>query len=282
MAETRTYYDQPGSSTPSLTRIPLNGDVTRVEQVRDYTGTNPNWITTMDAAHDPWGRPTAVTDGNGRTTTTTYSQTLGLTTATTVTPPTGSAFAIDTALDPAFGVPLTVTDANDKVTTAQYDSLGRLVKVWRANRSTSLTPDVAYAYSLDGGTTAAYVATTRLGPDGQQITSYEILDGFLRTRQTQRPTADGGAPSPTPSTTSTAARPRCRRSTTPARRARPASPTGPTPPSATSTATPTTASAGSSPTSCGAPTPSSRRSRPATTATVPRSTRRWAAPTPRR
>ncbi|NUT21771.1 MAG: hypothetical protein HOV77_21565 [Hamadaea sp.] len=192
VADTRYYYDQPSISSPSLTQTPYAGDVTRTEKAKSYTGSTANWITTADTVYDKWGRPTDISDGLGRPTHTSYIETLGLTTTKTVTPPTGSTYAVTTDLLPEFGVPLKVTDANGKVTTAQYDSLGRLVKVWWENRSTSVTPNVEYAYSLTGTSAAPYVTTKTLGPDGQQITSHQILDGWLRTRQTQQPTADGG------------------------------------------------------------------------------------------
>ena len=61
-----------------------------------------------------------------------------------------------------------------------------------AGHPTSGTADTEYAYTLAGTSAAPSVTTKALGPDGQQITSYQILDGLLRTRQTQTPTATGG------------------------------------------------------------------------------------------
>jgi YD repeat-containing protein len=79
-----------------------------------------------------------------------------------------------------------VVDVNGKTTTGQYDPLGRLIKVWKANRPTTATPDAQYTYTLSD-TAANSVQTQKLGPAGQQITSYTIYDGRIRARQTQTP-----------------------------------------------------------------------------------------------
>jgi len=179
-------YDQPAAANPDEYLAPTKGDVTRTRQVLD-----PNWgyITTSEAEFDQFGRPTKVKDALGNPTTTAYTQTNGQTTQITVTNALGH--QATSVLNAPRGLPVTVTDANGKVTTAQYDRLGRLLKVWKPGHLTSGTPDAEYAYTLTptGSTTPTYVTSKILGPDGSQVTSYEIFDGLLRTRETQTPVA---------------------------------------------------------------------------------------------
>ncbi len=123
-----------------------------------------------------------------RTTTTVYSENADrLTTTVTVTNPAGHTST--SSFDVTRAVPLTVTDANSKVTTGTYDAVGRLLSVTRPGNTTG-TPDVEYAYTLSK-TAPSWVRTRALGPNGNQITSYEIYDGLLQHRQTQATSADG-------------------------------------------------------------------------------------------
>ena len=189
VADARFYYDQPGSPLPSLTALPIVGDVTRTEVAKGYTGATPNWIPGGDTVYDGWGRATTTVDPLGKSTTASYTQTNGLTTSMVVTYPLGHQVATTFAV--GRGVPVTVTDPNAKMTTASYDALGRLLKVWKPGHLTSGTPDVEYAYGMTK-TAPPFVSTKALGPAGQQITSYELFDGLLRARQSQTPTANGG------------------------------------------------------------------------------------------
>lgn len=185
---TRTYYD--GSTT--LGAAPSVGLATKSTVLADFTGTTANWAPASETGYDALGRVTSVKDALSRQSTTAYTPSGGgPVTQVVVTNPASQ--ATTTTLDPAWGLPLTQTDPNSKTTTAEYDGLGRLVKVWLPGRSTSLTPNAQYTYQIQ---TAApsYVATATLGPSGAQNTSYEIYDGLLRLRQTQSPApvANGG------------------------------------------------------------------------------------------
>jgi YD repeat-containing protein len=93
-------------------------------------------------------------------------------------------------LDTRRGIPLTVTDPNGKVTTASYDSLGRLLKVWRPGHLTSGTPDQEFQYTLQQAA-PSFLRSRVMGPNGNQIDSYEIYDGLLRSRQTQATAPSG-------------------------------------------------------------------------------------------
>ena len=189
LADTRYYHDQPGATNPALSALPVIGDVTRTEEADKYTGSTPHWITTGEATYDRWGRPTAVTDALGRTTTTTYTHGAnGLLASYTTTNP--ALHQTTTTVDPAWGLPTTETDPNGKVTTAAYDALGRLTKVWLPGRPTNGTGNQEYVYSVTK-TAPTFVQSKVLGPNGNQISSFDIYDGLLRLRQTQTTAPDG-------------------------------------------------------------------------------------------
>ncbi|WP_460708341.1 hypothetical protein, partial [Myceligenerans halotolerans] len=87
-----------------------------------------------------------------------------------------------------------MTDPNGKVTTAEYDNLGRLLKVWQPDRDTGLSPTVSYEYTVRAGGISA-VLTSVLGADGSRRHESSVLyDGLARPIQTQRESADPGAP----------------------------------------------------------------------------------------
>jgi YD repeat-containing protein len=59
--------------------------------------------------------------------------------------------------------------------------------VWLPGRDPATqTPDAEYVYTVSDAA-PSNVASKRLGPTGNQITSYQIYDGLLRVRQTQTP-----------------------------------------------------------------------------------------------
>lgn len=189
LGDTRYYYDQPGATNPALAALPVVGDVTRTEQADKYNGSAPNWITTAEAIYDQWGRPATGKDALGRATTTSYTHaSTGLLTSFTVTNP--ALHETTVVVDPALGVSKSTTDPNGKTTTATYDALGRLTKVWLPGRSTSDPGNQEYSYSLTKSA-PSYVQSKILGPNNNQISSFEIYDGLLRLRQTQATAPDG-------------------------------------------------------------------------------------------
>lgn len=87
-----------------------------------------------------------------------------------------------------------ITDPNNKITETEYDSLGRLTKVWLPNRSRALskTPNYVYDYKVTSAA-MSWVSTSTLKGDGSGYnTSYTFYDSLLRTRQIQSPTPQGG------------------------------------------------------------------------------------------
>ncbi len=186
VAQTRYRYDDAPFGEP-----PTRGNVTTTEQVKKYTGTAPEWIMTSAAGYDTFGRVSSVEDALNRPTTTEYDEPNGVTTEVRVIAPQTGAYShmTTTTLDPTRGQPTEIEDENLKVTTGDYDALGRLLKVTRPGNTTN-TPDTAYDYSItkDG---PSWIRTRELGPNGNQINSYEIFDGLLRPRQTQETAPDG-------------------------------------------------------------------------------------------
>ena len=185
LAESRTFYD--GSTT--LGAAPTVGLATKSQTL---VSTGPDAWASSEAGFDSNGRAISSVDARGKTTTTAYSPAAGgPVLQVTVTNPLGH---VNTStLDGHRGLPVSTTDANGRVTTARYDALGRLIKVWRPGTSTTGTPDLEYGYTLSN-TSANVITTTRRGPTGNQIRSYQLFDGRLRIRQTQHPApvAHGG------------------------------------------------------------------------------------------
>ncbi|NES17354.1 hypothetical protein G3554_27610, partial [Micromonospora sp. PPF5-17] len=185
--DTRTYYD----GAASYTTAPTTGNATRTDKVASYAGSTPNPVKTSTTGYDAWGRETSSGDELDRFTTKSYTQnSAGLTVTETETNPAGH--VTTTTFDPALGEPVKEVDPNGKTTEASYDALGRLLKVWLPGRDKATqTPNTEYVYTVrkSGGVTAAQ--TKELGPNGNQISSFELYDGLLRLRQTQSTAPDG-------------------------------------------------------------------------------------------
>jgi RHS repeat-associated protein len=184
VSDVRTFYDN-----EPFGRAPVRGLTTRTETVKSFTGSTPSGFVVTTADYDRYGREIWSKDPLGYQTSTTYTHdAAGLLSATKVTNP--ALHETTVTVEPTRGLPLTVSDPNNKVTTGVYDPLGRLTKVWLPGRPTNQTPNMEYAYSVTKSS-APYIASKTLGPNGNQITSYDILDGLLRPRQTQAVTEDG-------------------------------------------------------------------------------------------
>lgn len=190
ISDHRTFYD--GNAT--IGAVPMKGLPTKAQEVKSHNGTSPTYITAGETGYDQWGRPLWTKDPLGNQTDTLYTHnSAGLPSSVKVTAPpavTGATrHAITTSIDVLRGVPVSVTDANGKITSAAYDPLGRLKSV-REPGNTGTHPDVEYTYSITG-TAVPHLLTKNLGPNGNQIVSYEIFDGLLRPRQTQTTAPDG-------------------------------------------------------------------------------------------
>ncbi|MDT4988813.1 MAG: hypothetical protein QOI74_2907, partial [Micromonosporaceae bacterium] len=183
LSGTQILYD----AGTTVGTAPTKGLATSTNALATVASGARTWKQTSRSGYDAYGRVTAAADGLNRSNQTAYTPTTGgPVTATAVTNSAG--WTTTTTLDPGKSLPTSVVDVNGRATTGQYDPLGRLTKVWRANRPTTATPDSQYTYTLaDNGPNS--VRTQKLGPAGQQIASFVLYDGRLRPRQTQTPAA---------------------------------------------------------------------------------------------
>jgi RHS repeat-associated protein len=191
VSRTRTYFDDATFSTTfPQAAAPAKGDVTMVSNAADYVSGAFTYLVAKRAVYDTYGRVTTSYDANGNATTTGYTQnSVGLTTATTVTNPLGQASS--TTVDTERGLGLTATDANGVVTTQQYDALGRITSIWLNSRATTTAANYLFTYTVsNSGITAA--TTQKLAEIGAYLTSTLIYDGLLRPRQTQTQTPQSG------------------------------------------------------------------------------------------
>ncbi|OEJ21642.1 hypothetical protein AS594_39690 [Streptomyces agglomeratus] len=179
VATERYYYD--GSTT--LGAAPTKGDETRRDE-QDGAGTG--FLTVNKATYDAYGRQTGATDAAGAPSTVAYTPATGqIPTQTINTNALGH--ATTTTTDPARGLTTSAVDANGKRTDAEYDALGRVIKVWSpgwAKATYPSLPTTQYSYSLSQ-TTPNVVTTKALNHNGEYLTSYTFFDGLLRPRQTQ-------------------------------------------------------------------------------------------------
>ncbi|MEV6057628.1 RHS repeat-associated core domain-containing protein [Streptomyces sp. NPDC052107] len=197
ISDTATVYDDTTATTWSASQKPVKGDATWTGRAKGYgSDDTPTWQKVSTTWYDPLGRPKTVKNTNDLTvSSTTYvPEESGPLTSTVVAD--AKSYKTTTALDFASGADLKVTDPNNKVTESEYDSLGRITKLWLPNRSKTLgkTPNYVYDYHITSDETGmSWVSTGTLKYDGSGYnTSYEFYDSLLRSRQVQTPTPQGG------------------------------------------------------------------------------------------
>jgi len=173
---------------------PTRGDITEEETLSGPVGSGV-WKTTAQTGYDARGRAVQTTDGEGNTSTVTYTPSgngvayLGAVQSMTATNPLGH--ATTTTYRIGRGLPTSVTDPNGEVTSASYDALGRVTAVWRPGRVKGTdTPDVKYSYQVRDDNYSSIKTETRLN-DGTYKASWEIYDALLRSVETQTPALDG-------------------------------------------------------------------------------------------
>ncbi|MBQ0887849.1 RHS repeat-associated core domain-containing protein [Streptomyces sp. RM72] len=198
LADTATVYDKTDATTWLATQKPTKGQATWTGRATGYTATADSdgqrqpsgWQTVATTTYDTLGRPLAVTDTAGGTTSTAYTPTdAGPLTKTVSTDPKG--YRSYTFLDPRRGLATMSFDINAKLTEQKYDALGRVKEVRLPNRSSSQKPNVTFDYHLDN-TNPSWVSTSTLTNSDTYVTSYAVYDSLLRPLQTQSPTPDGG------------------------------------------------------------------------------------------
>ncbi|MHA5048805.1 RHS repeat-associated core domain-containing protein [Streptomyces sp. SD15] len=195
IADTATIYDDTAATSWSASQKPTTGDAVWTGRAKGYGSDDaPTWQKTATSTYDSLGRLRVVKDTNDKLVAdTTYVPTDGgPLTATSASNFKG--YKTTTAVDFATGATVKSTDPNSKVTESEYDSLGRVTKVWLPNRSKALskTPNYVYDYKITSSA-MSWVSTGALKGDGSGYnTSYTFYDSLLRTRQTQSPTPEGG------------------------------------------------------------------------------------------
>ncbi|MCZ0991799.1 polymorphic toxin-type HINT domain-containing protein [Streptomyces diastatochromogenes] len=195
ISDTATVYDNTAATTWTAAQTPTKGDANWTGRAKGYGSDDaPAWQKGSTTTYDTLGRPRIVKDTNGATVSdTTYVPVAaGPLTSTAVAD--AKTYTTTTALDFATGATLKVTDPNNKVTQSEYDSLGRITKLWLPNRNKVLgkTPNYVYTYNVTNAD-MSWVSTATLKNDGSGYnTSYEFYDSLLRSRQTQAPTPQGG------------------------------------------------------------------------------------------
>ncbi|MFV2179832.1 type IV secretion protein Rhs, partial [Actinomadura sp. LOL_011] len=190
ISDGRTHYDDRAYGAG-----PVKGRITKVEKIAGYDGNTPRYVTQAENSYDAYGRITQAKNALGQATTTAFTETRGLTTNKTVTTPpatpgdAATALTSSEELDPAWGAPTRTTDANGQHTDIVYDGLGRLRKVWLPTESKDTNnPNHEFQYRIVEGEIVAVTTKTMTAGGGQRVTGIELLDGWLRTRQTQSPT----------------------------------------------------------------------------------------------
>ncbi len=194
---------------------PTAGDRTATAVLERHDGTTATYLES-GTTYDAYGRTLTTTDltadvtatatgsavtrtprGDGLTTTTAYSPAAGFATTVTETTPrarpdsASSTQVTTTRIDPRRGLPTRVTDTNNRTTVLAQDALGRSSAVWLPDRPSIGDPTYRFTYRVQEGKPTA-VATYSPALNGGYRTSYTLLDGFLRERQTQEPGPDGG------------------------------------------------------------------------------------------
>ena len=194
ISDARTYYD--GAS--SVDTAPTFGLVTKTEQLKDWAaGTGTVWQVVSQGSYDSTGRPVSATDIKGNVTATAYTPAVGgPVRKVTTTGPEPFNWTSSVETNPYWGSTVRATDPNNRIVSdVEYDALGRVSKVWELGWTRAANPTIPsaqYTYTFAAGRNAyPFVRAQALNADGNYVSSYEILDGLLRSRQIQRPAVDG-------------------------------------------------------------------------------------------
>jgi RHS repeat-associated protein len=195
ISDTATIYDDTTATAWTASQKPTKGDVVWAGRAKSYGSDDaPAWQKVATTTYDSLGRARVVKDTNGNTVTdTTYVPTAaGPLTSSSVANIKGHKTTTNVSF--ATGAPVKVTDPNGKVTETEYDSLGRVTRVWLPNRFKALSQKANYVYAYNiTNSDLSWVSTGALKGDGVGYnTTYEFYDNLLRPRQVQTPTPVGG------------------------------------------------------------------------------------------
>ncbi|GAB1646763.1 RHS repeat domain-containing protein [Krasilnikovia sp. MM14-A1259] len=182
MSDSRVSFDG-----QAFKAIPTKGLATQRQEMSAYTNGAATFITTEKDAYDVHGRVTSFTDAMNAVTTTAYTPaTDGPVTSTLTTNP--LLHKTTTNLEPAWGATTSTIDPNLKQTSFTYSPLGLLTEVYKPGLAKAA---VKYSYDINA-TSPTVVSTSKLNPAGTYVTTYQLLDGMLRPRQTQTPSPTTG------------------------------------------------------------------------------------------
>ncbi|MBB5872117.1 RHS repeat-associated protein [Allocatelliglobosispora scoriae] len=186
ISNVRTSFDgQPWNTAP------VKGMATQAATAVAWSAGTPTDQAVTTRSYDTHGRVIESIDALNHKTTTAYTPaTGGPTTQTVTTDP--MLFTTTKVIDPAFGLPTNITDTNGKSGDLLYDGMGRLTKVWLPGRDKlTETANLSFSYLVrnDG---PVVVTSSRLNAVGGYSTTYALLDGLLRDRQTQAVSPSGG------------------------------------------------------------------------------------------
>jgi RHS repeat-associated protein len=186
IAHTRLSYDGAAYGTP-----PTKGNVTATQVARSYSGSTPSFLTTETSTYDQYGQELTSTDALQRRTTTAYAVANGLAIGTTVTNPIGQQTL--TTIAPARGLATRIVAPGNQATVFAYDALGRQTSVYLPGRNAEAghTPNLRFAYQVRKSGGPSWVRTDKLTARDTHQSTYALLDGMLRTRQTQAPSGTG-------------------------------------------------------------------------------------------
>lgn len=180
IGRTDTLYD---SATNPDNQALVDGNAT---ETRTYKSSS-TYVSTK-AGYDDYGRVTSTTDGLGKITTVTYTPATHwpYTEVKTQNP---AGHITRTTLSARFGAPTRVVDANGRITELDYDTAGRLLRVYSPlDPRSGTTPTTKYTYTPAGpGVVNAppRIKTEQLQAGSTYLSSFVYFDGLGRVRETQ-------------------------------------------------------------------------------------------------
>ncbi|MGW8995124.1 RHS repeat-associated core domain-containing protein [Streptomyces zhihengii] len=178
ISDDRTLYDNLAHGA-----APTRGLVTSTERLASHSGTTATYQEVGKNTYDGFGRVLTATNPASGKTTSTYTDTNGLTTSVKGTNALNHSVTTDYA--PAWGQSRGQTDPNGKRTDLEFDGLGRVTSVWLQDRKKATqTPSSRHAYLVRKDAPLA-IRTEKIENDGTYGTEYTLYDSLIRVRQKQ-------------------------------------------------------------------------------------------------
>ncbi|ASU85399.1 hypothetical protein CDO52_23690 [Nocardiopsis gilva YIM 90087] len=188
ISDERILYDGKGFGEK-----PTRGLVTKAQELEDYDGDTPKYLTISQGTYDKYGRQVTDTDAAGNVSKTSYSSDVPGGPETEIANTNVLGHTTTVRMDPLRSSLVSETDANGNRTDLAYDPLGRMTSVWLADRDKEKNkerPSAKFEYNIRADAPSS-VVTYELNNRGDYVASYEIYDGMLRPRQQQSPGIDG-------------------------------------------------------------------------------------------